>query len=333
MTAPPTLVVLRALGLGDALTAVPALRALADAFPGHRRLLAMPAPLAPIMRLAFEAAGDGGRAGGGGFDVVDVRGLGPLPPALHGADVAVNLHGRGPQSHRALLGARPRRLVAFACPEAGVAEGPRWRRDEHEVGRWCRLLSECGIPADPARLAIAAPEPPSGVPPAATLIHPGAGSGARRWPWRRWAEVARREIAAGRDVVVSGSAAETSLAAAVVREAGLSPRAVLAGRTDLVGLAGAVAAAGRVACGDTGVAHLATALGRPSVVVFGPASPLEWGPPPDGRHVVLWSGRGGDPHADRPHPGLLEIGVEEVASALAALGCGPLDAPAADAAA
>ena len=43
-----TLVVLRALGLGDLLTAVPALRALACAYPRHRRILAAPAWLAPL---------------------------------------------------------------------------------------------------------------------------------------------------------------------------------------------------------------------------------------------------------------------------------------------
>jgi ADP-heptose:LPS heptosyltransferase len=47
----PALVVLRALGLGDLLTAVPALRALAAAFPEHRRVLATPAALAPLAAL------------------------------------------------------------------------------------------------------------------------------------------------------------------------------------------------------------------------------------------------------------------------------------------
>ena len=48
----PAVVVLRALGLGDLLTAVPALGALADAFPRHPRLLAAPAVLAPPERVA-----------------------------------------------------------------------------------------------------------------------------------------------------------------------------------------------------------------------------------------------------------------------------------------
>ena len=67
MDARPVLIVLRALGLGDLLTAVPALRALADAFPSHRRLLATPAALAPLARLT-----------GTVHDVVPAEPLAPL---------------------------------------------------------------------------------------------------------------------------------------------------------------------------------------------------------------------------------------------------------------
>jgi ADP-heptose:LPS heptosyltransferase len=132
--------------------------------------------------------------------------------------------------------------------------------------------------------------------------------------------VARAERAAGRRVLVTGSPDERGLALRVATGAGLAAAAVLAGRTDLPGLAAVVAAAGRVACGDTGVAHLATAFGTPSVVLFGPTPPQEWGPPPDRpRHRALWAGRRGDPHAATPHPGLLEIGPAEVIKALDAL--------------
>jgi hypothetical protein len=48
------LLVLRALGLGDLLAGVPALRALAEAFADHRRLLAMPGVLAPLAADAQE---------------------------------------------------------------------------------------------------------------------------------------------------------------------------------------------------------------------------------------------------------------------------------------
>ena len=306
MTGRPLLVALRPLGLGDLLTAVPALRALARSFPGHERVL--------VSTLARHAAlAD---------RVVDGIPLAPLPASLHGAEVVVNLHGRGPQSHRVALAARPHRLVAFANAGAGVA-GPTWRAEEHEVARWCRLLSDSGIPADAADLAVPPPPHPApAVAAGATLVHPGAAAPARRWPVERWREVVRTEVAAGRRVVVTGGPDEVELARAVAGDL-LPPEAVLAGRTDVLELAAVVAAAGRVVCGDTGVAHLATALGRPSVVLFGPVPPAEWGPPPQPRHVALWAGRRGDPLAGEPDAGLLALGVDDVVAALERLPATP----------
>jgi ADP-heptose:LPS heptosyltransferase len=303
----PLLLVYRALGLGDLLTAVPALRALADAFPHHHRVLAAPAWVGPLALHIGVVHG-----------VLECEPLRRLPRAVGSPEVGVNLHGRGPQSHRVLLATHPGRLVSFACPDVeGTREFPEWRPEEHEVVRWCRLLEESGIPADPSELSIEAPDRPllAGAG-GATLIHPGAASAARRWPATHWAAVARHERAAGRDVVVSGSERERALAARVARDAGLSPDSVIAGRTDLLDLAAHVAAAGRVVCGDTGVAHLATALGRPSVILFGPTSPAHWGPPRDPRHHVLWAGRWGDPHGDEVDPGLEEIAVSDVVAAL-----------------
>jgi ADP-heptose:LPS heptosyltransferase len=129
--------------------------------------------------------------------------------------------------------------------------------------------------------------------------------------------VARHIAGQGRTVVVTGGPGEEGLAAAVAAQAGLPTSAVLAGRTDLLGLAAVVAAADVVLCGDTGVAHLATALGTSSVVLFGPVPPAQWGPPPQRRrHVALWAGRLGDPHAAEPDPGLLQITVDDVLAAL-----------------
>jgi ADP-heptose:LPS heptosyltransferase len=306
----PRLLAYRALGLGDLLTGVPALRALRRGHPEHLIELATPRALAPLARLS------------GAVDtVLDVRALEPLPRSAHGADVAVNLHGRGPESHAVLRAAAPRRLMAFALD--GEA-GPRWRPGEHEVVRWCRMLEESGIPADPADLDL--PRPPWPAPTVAvgaTLLHPGAASPARRWPAERWAQVARAELAAGRGVAITGDQGERPLALRIAAAAGVDARRVLAGRTGVAELAAAVAAAARVVCGDTGVAHLATAFGVPSVVLFGPVPPDEWGPPPDrAHHRALWAGRRGDPHAAVPDPGLLEIGPEAAVRELSALVCG-----------
>nr|WP_246344969.1 glycosyltransferase family 9 protein [Conexibacter arvalis] len=156
----------------------------------------------------------------------------------------------------------------------------------------------------------------------ATVVHPGAASEARRWPAERWVEVIRAERARGRVVVLTGSASEQPLAERIAAAAGLPPTAVLAGHVDLTGLAALVAAAGRLVCGDTGVAHLATATRTPSVVLFGPVSPERWGPPADRPwHRALWQRTegAGDPHADRPDPALLAIEPAAVAAALADL--------------
>lgn len=61
---------------------------------------------------------------------------------------------------------------------------------------------------------------------------------------------------------------------------------------------------------------MATAVGTPSVVLFGPTPPSLWGPPPRPVHRVLWKGTPGDPHAPQPDPGLLRIEVDEVVAAL-----------------
>ena len=292
-------VVLRALGLGDLLTAVPALRGLRAAYPGARITLATPAALEPLALLT-----------GAVDEVVDTAPLTPLGHGLAGSDLAANLHGRGPRSTALLAATRPQRLVAF-----GVG-GPVWRPDEHEVRRWCRLLAESGTPADPADLELASP-PVASPALGAVVLHPGAASASRRWPVQRWAEVARAIAGTGAQVVVSGGPAETDLAAEVVRRAGLPAEASLAGRTASLELAALVAAARLVVCGDTGVAHLATAYRTPSVLLFGPTSPALWGPPPDRpQHTVLWAGRTGDPHADAPDPGLLEISVDDVLGAV-----------------
>jgi ADP-heptose:LPS heptosyltransferase len=303
------LLVLRALGLGDLLTAVPALRALRRHFPGHHVTVAAPAAFEPLLQLT-----------GAVDEVADTAPLTPLPEHLGGADLAVNLHGRGPESTALLLASEPRRLIAFHHDAIPVTfDGPDWQPGEHEVARWCRLLEHYGIPADPTELAL--PAPPVSLPLAlrgATVVHPGAADAARRWPPERWAAVAMRERANQRQVVVTGSASEIPLARRVATIAGLPDDAVLAGRTDLVTLAAIIAGAGRVVCGDTGVAHLATAFGTPSVVLFGPVPPSEWGPPP-GPHRAIWKGRRGDPHGTEVDEGLLAISVADVQRELDAL--------------
>ena len=300
-----TVLVLRALGLGDLLVAVPALRGVRAAFPHARVTLAAPAPLAPLAALT-----------GAVDEVLPTTGLGDLrwtglPPA-----VAVNLHGSGPESVADLLGTRAARVLTHRHRDFPGLDGPPWRDDVHEVRRWCDLLGHHGVPADPAALALARPDEPSRAP-GAVVVHPGAAHGSRRWPPDRFAEVAREFTADGHRVVVTGSAGERDLAERVAAGAGLDADAVLAGRTGLAELAALVARARLVISGDTGTGHLATAYGTPSVLLFGPIPPWRWGPPAgtEHRHAVLWAGHGGDPFASEPAPGLLRLTADEVVAA------------------
>lgn len=301
-----SILVLRALGLGDLLTAVPALRALRAAYPADRLVLAAPEPLRGLVDLV-EAVDE----------LLPTAGLGALRRPHEPPRLAVNLHGRGPESIRDLAATGPGSVLTHHHPDFPGHPGPAWRADLHEVDRWCRLLEYAGIRSDPTALRLRPPPTPTPAP-EAVVIHPGAAYPARRWPPERFARVARELAADGRPVVVTGSPAEVPLAQAVAGRAGLPDSAVYAGRTDTTGLAALVAGAALVVCGDTGVGHLATAFGTPSVLLFGPTSPGTWGPPPTAEcHIALWAGQLGDPHGDRPDSGLLEVRPERVLGAAA----------------
>lgn len=305
----PVALVLRALGLGDFLTGLPALHLVRRALPDHQLVLAAPAALAPLVDLVPD------------IDELFVRGeLEPLADFDRPVDVGIDLHGKGPASRRLLIALGPRRLVGFADPVAGLT-GPEWSRDEHEVARWCRMVDEAfGLGLSPRGWpgvtgSLQGP-PDARARAGVTLVHPGAAAGSRRWPADRFAAVAAALTGRGHQVVITGGGSEVALAQQVARASGTAART---GST-LAELAGAVAAARLVICGDTGVAHLASAYGTPSVLLFGPVSPGLWGPPAARHHVVIWHGDGtGDPHGTDPDPALLKISVDEVLDAVVAV--------------
>jgi ADP-heptose:LPS heptosyltransferase len=308
----PRALVLRALNLGDLLVAVPALRALRRALPEHHILLATPAPLGHLVTLtgAVDAL----------LPTTDPGGLqwaGPPP------DVAVNLHGSGPQSHAALDALGPLARIGLQAPGW---DGPRWddiaARHPHERERWCAMLAHFDIPADPLDIHLRVPDGMhTGRPAAPVLVHPGTRYGSKRWPAGRFAAVAAALNRPLQPVLITGSAQERELACTVAGAAGLSDSRVLAGRTDLAQLCALVAGAALVVSGDTGIAHLAYAFGTPSVTIFGPVDPAQWGPPPGGPHAVLGdpAARRGDPFAEHPDPAILAVGPGDVLRAATAL--------------
>ncbi len=301
-------VVLRAIGLGDLLCAVPALRTLRAA--DRTELWTSPwlVPFARTVDLADE--------------ILPVASLDAAPPAPVGQRIAVNLHGSGPESHRFLLRGGAAQLWAHRhedVPES--SDGPEWDPRVHEVERWRRFVARHGLDPSPHGLLLRPPDrhPPTGRVSGRVLLHVGASSGARRWPTTRWVRLASRLREEGVPFAVSAGPGEAHLLAPIARAARLAPDQVVEPTGDLVGFAAVVAAARAVVVGDTGVAHLATAFARPSVVLFGPMSPAQWGPPASPLHVAIWKGHTGDPHGVTTDPGLRSIGVDEVWRSLTAV--------------
>ncbi len=109
-------------------------------------------------------------------------------------------------------------------------------------------------------------------------VMPGAARGpAKRWPIEHYADVARRWVQESRGSVIAMGASGDSLAAdTIVAAAGRGLN--LAGKTSLAEWAACLAACDAVVCNDSGGMHLAAALRRPVVAVFGATDPRVTGP-------------------------------------------------------
>ena len=161
---------------------------------------------------------------------------------------------------------RPLALAAFlgAPPRGRRPEFPLWPEDHHVA----------------ASLLAGAPRPLVGV-------HPAGTEATKRWPPERFgAAAAALRAREGGTVVVLGGPGERPLADAVARAAG-PPCLNLAGRTTLPVLGAVLARLAVLLTTDSGPAHVAYALGVPSVTVFGGTDPWRWAPPAGGPHAVL----------------------------------------------
>jgi heptosyltransferase-2 len=108
----------------------------------------------------------------------------------------------------------------------------------------------------------------------AVALAPGAVGPSKRWTG--YAELARQISEAGYDVWVVGGPAEKPLAQAIseTRKTGIYDRT----STDLRNGIFALAAATLVVSNDSGLMHVAAAIGRPTIGIFGPTSPFHWAP-------------------------------------------------------
>jgi len=166
------------------------------------------------------------------------------------------------------------------------------------------------LPVDPAAEAWCdALLASSGTRPVA-LINPGAGWGAKVWPVERFAEVARGLIVRGYRVLINAGPQEEVMADKIVK--GTLGNAIPLS-TKLEQLISITRRTALCIAGDTGPLHLASALGRPVIGIFGPTDPSRNGPFGT-RFKVLRSPISKRDHTRRPEPeaGLLTIQPEDV---------------------
>ena len=106
-------------------------------------------------------------------------------------------------------------------------------------------------------------------------ICPGSiNSRAKRWPAERYAALADRFIdECGADILLIGSAAEEDVSLEV-RERMRNNPVMLTGKTKLAELVAVLSLVDLLVTNDTGPAHIAAALGQPTLVIFGPTNPL-----------------------------------------------------------
>jgi heptosyltransferase-2 len=104
---------------------------------------------------------------------------------------------------------------------------------------------------------------------------PGAVGPSKRWPAAHFAQLAKLLIAEGNSIWIVGSQQEREIAASIQKD-GIDIRDLTG--PDLRNAILALAAARAVVSNDSGLLHVAAALGTPSVGIFGPTSPWHWAP-------------------------------------------------------
>jgi heptosyltransferase-2 len=281
--------------LGDTVMAVPLLQALRAAKPEAR--IAVAGPWALLLRgqglvdvlVAYP------RSWSGRLRTADT--VGALRP-----DLALLL----PNSLEAALAAcywRARRRLGFA------AGGRSWLLTDpvplptprrHQIDEYLRLLEPLAIAPVTREPRLRAPAEGSEIRSQARAllrevdtrageprvgVHLGAAYGpSKLWPLERLVEFCRHLRTGGMVPVLLGTPADLTLADAIRRAV---PVASLVGRDSPALLPGVLAELAGVVCGDTGVAHLAAALGTPVVALFGPTDPA-LSAPRGPAEVVSW---------------------------------------------
>jgi len=293
------IVVFRALVLGDLLCAVPALRTLRSAFPAAEiTLVSLPwaAELAQRLTVVDRFISFPG------FPGLPERepDLAALPRFFQTMqdgryDLALQMHGSGQLVNPLVAAFGARHTAGFVIPGEYAPQPPlftAWPRRGHEIERLLQLTDHLGLPRRGLHLEFPLTEDDFAWrehrlgPGPYACIHPGAQLPSRRWPVDRHARVADALAQRGLRIVITGTAAESALAAEIARQMRTSPLD-LSGKTRLAQFGALVQGAALVVANDTGISHVGAAFGTPSVIVSCGSEPGRWAPLDQRRHRVL----------------------------------------------
>ncbi|HTL48501.1 MAG TPA: glycosyltransferase family 9 protein [Verrucomicrobiae bacterium] len=299
-----SIILFRALPLGDLLCAVPAMRALRHGFP-HASITLAGLPGAREFAERFsdyiddfvEFPGFPGRN-----SKLSAAALVSFLNAVQGRrfDLAIQMHG-SVSSANALVSEFGAALTAGFFRSGDSSPGKLFipfPEKDPEIWKLLRLVELLELPlyGDGLEFPITLEdgeafarlvESEADLAEEYVCIHPGARLPSRRWPGDKFAFVADKIGDLGCKVVFTGIAEEKPLIEAIQTKM-RSPSRNLAGKTSLGILAMLLKNAQLLVCNDTGVSHLASALQVPSIVVMLGSDANRWAPLNARLHPALY---------------------------------------------
>lgn len=159
-----------------------------------------------------------------------------------------------------------------------ITASPKITAQEHAARQLARPLAQLGLHLENPAAQIA-PNEPRKVDPNLIAIHPGSGSEKKNWPLKRFlalAEMLLERNRAQRFLLVGGEADQARLAKLIASLP--NDRLKVARNLALPMLALRLQNCAVFLGHDSGISHLAAAVGTPSLLLFGPTDPAVWAP-------------------------------------------------------
>ncbi len=266
------ILVIRGGAIGDFILTLPAVKLLREGFPeAHLEILGYKHIIALALMSGYADAIRSIEYGAlSGFFSRD----GELAPAL------VEYFGGFQQVISYLFD--PDGIFAANLRRAGVRNlitgSPKITEQEHAARQLARPLEKLALYLKNPAAILELPDA-ARIAPDTLALHPGSGSATKNWPLERFLEVARNWLAPNerRKILLVGGEADAAQMARLRAELP-NERVEPAQNLPLPALAARLRDAGFFVGHDSGISHLAAAVGTPALLLFGPTDPAIWAP-------------------------------------------------------